>query len=252
MNSFPAAYIGRPHIYFESIDSTNAYALQLISKNNPTEGTAISSGYQSAGRGQIGRIWEGADKMNIYTSIILRPQFIAANDQFCLNQAISLAVSAVIEELLGRVVKVKWPNDIFVGDKKISGILIQNILGKKMLATSVVGIGININQEEFPVNIPHATSMYKESQRTFDLEEVRTLLFSYIEYWYEKLKQGNIQEIHQLYHENIYRMNEISAFVIDGNYQSGVIKGVDRLGKLRVEYNGKERSFRFNELQMII
>jgi BirA family biotin operon repressor/biotin-[acetyl-CoA-carboxylase] ligase len=114
------------------VDSTNSYALLLISNNNPIEGTAISAGFQAAGRGQIGRSWWGEQGKNVFTSIILKPIHVKASAQWVINQSISLAIVNCLQEWIDAPVSIKWPNDIYVRDKKICGILIQcNLLGKK-------------------------------------------------------------------------------------------------------------------------
>ena len=151
--------IGNNHIRLNRVNSTNKYAVEMIAKSKPIEGTVISASFQYEGRGQIGRFWESEAEKNITCSTILRPDFLEASDQFQLNIAISLALHDFISHFLdNKDVKIKWPNDIYVGDKKIAGILLQNSLIGKKVNSTIVGTGININQTEFSGDVPNPTS----------------------------------------------------------------------------------------------
>lgn len=247
-----SSYIGKPHSYFDVIDSTNSYALELISKSNPSEGTAISAGYQTNGRGQIGRKWDGEQDKNLYSSIILKPAFIPANDQFCLNQVVSLAVSSAIDDYIPKRSKIKWPNDIYIENRKICGILIQNMLSGANIQYSVIGIGININQEEFHPDIPNPTSIYMEKNLYSDITEVRNTLFSYVEYWYEMLKKDKKNEINKCYHENMYRIGQSTTFKYENSYIRGTIEGVNDKGKLMLKKENEIKAFNLNEIKMLI
>ena len=247
-----SSYIGRPHSFFDVIDSTNSYSLELLSKSNPIEGTAISAGYQVNGRGQIGRKWEGEQDKNLYTSIILKPSFIPANDHFCLNQAVALAVSSLIDDYISIKSKIKWPNDIYVENRKICGILIQNILSGANIQFSVIGIGININQEEFHPDIPNPTSFYMENNSYVDIVEVRNSLFYYVEYWYEMLKEDKNIEINSHYHKKMYRIGQITSFKYENSYIRGTIEGVDEKGKLKLKKENETIAYNLNEIKMLI
>ncbi len=251
MNSFQPTYIGKPHYYFETIDSTNDYALELISKSSPSEGTAISAGFQSKGRGQIGRTWEGNKNDNIYTSIILKPTFLRARDLFLLNQTISLGVSAAIEEMVTYPVSIKWPNDILIKDRKVCGILIQNLLEGMFIQYSIVGIGINVNQTSFSPSLPNATSLFIEKDQYFDLDESRKVIFGCIEYYYQFLKAKNYNVIQKNYMDNLYGLGKNCSFENLGTPIEGVIEGVDETGKLKVKSNGKLKHFSHHEIKMI-
>ena len=130
--------IGSQHIRLKRVHSTNKYALEFISKSKPMEGTVISARLQYDGKGQIGRFWQSEEGMNITCSTILCPRFLMAKDQFQLNIAVSMGVYAMISEYIqDKEIWVKWPNDIYVEDKKIAGILIQNNLMGKAIETTI-------------------------------------------------------------------------------------------------------------------
>ncbi len=252
MNSFQPTYIGKPHYYFETIDSTNDYALEWISKSSPSEGTAISAGFQSRGRGQIGRTWEGSKDVNIYTSIILKPTFLKVRDLFLLNQSISLGVSAAIEELVNFPVSIKWPNDVLIKDKKVCGILIQNLLEGMFIQYSIVGIGINVNQTSFPPSLPHATSLFLEKDLYFDLHHCRKVIFGCVEYYYNFLKEKNYSDIQKNYKDNLYGLGKNCSFENMGKTIQGIIEGVDETGKLKVNSQGKLKHFSHHEIKMLL
>ena len=144
MNIHEALFTGKMSIYLPETESTNNYAMDLISKTNPPEGTCIYTAYQSAGRGQIGRYWHSETGKNILISYILYPKDLKIADQFMLNIIASLAVRDVVD-LFCLNVKIKWPNDIYVDDKKIAGILVQSVLRNNTIKATIIGIGLNVN-----------------------------------------------------------------------------------------------------------
>ena len=223
--------IGRQHIRLNRVNSTNKYALDIISKSKPMEGTVISASYQYDGRGQIGRFWESQKGKNITCSTILRPDFLAASDQFMLNIAVSLALFDFIEHFLldtSHQVKIKWPNDIYVDDEKIAGILIQNVLKGKTINTSVVGTGINVNQVQFSTSIPNPTSLAHLLGKELNLEQTLPWLFRFFTKRYQELKAGMFAQLKETYLLNLYRKDIFSEFRTDKNTPiSGRIKGVD-------------------------
>lgn len=260
-HSDSSLFIGSPHIRLKRINSTNAYALEFISKSNPIEGTVISASFQYAGKGQIGRFWESEDGKNITCSTILRPTFIRAHDQFYLNMAISLALADLIDHILKEVdlkASIKWPNDIYVGDEKIAGILIQNSIVGKNLNASVIGTGININQIQFSGNIPNPTSIATLLTREIDLESAFNSLFDFLSLRYTELKTryaGNLmQGMKQAYLDRMYRLNTWADFKTeDEELFSGRIIGIDEIGRLQIQReNDSIKTFSFREIQFIL
>jgi BirA family biotin operon repressor/biotin-[acetyl-CoA-carboxylase] ligase len=153
-------FIGRQKLELEEVASTNSFALNLIRENKASEGCLISARSQSGGRGQQGNTWESESGKNLTISIVLNPNFLPVGRQFALSQIISLTVAALAEECIGNKapVKIKWPNDIYAGDQKIAGILVENVLRDHAITASVLGIGLNVNQEAF-LTAPRATSL---------------------------------------------------------------------------------------------
>ena len=249
--------IGSQHIRLNRVNSTNKYALEMSSKSKPMAGTVISASYQYDGRGQIGRFWDSEAGKNITCSTILYPAFLLAHDQFQLNMAVSLAIYDFIEHYIDAVeskVKIKWPNDIYVDDEKIAGILIQNTLKGKYISSTVIGTGINVNQIEFADAIPNPTSLLKITGKEIDIEAAFPWLFRFMTKRYLQLTNGRIEAIRSEYLDCLYRKDIWSTFMDDTTRKfRGKIKTIDPQGQLVVELeNGKHQSFAFREVKFII
>jgi BirA family biotin operon repressor/biotin-[acetyl-CoA-carboxylase] ligase len=262
-------FVGKVLNYFEATDSTNTLAadwLLLTEKNGAgiassvrkhayTEGVVFYTYHQTAGRGQYGNKWESEPFMNIAISIILSPTFIQAREQFHLNKAVSLAVrdtiSSYFESPFAHVL-IKWANDIYVEDKKICGILVQNTLSGTQIQHAIVGIGLNINQQHFD-NLPHATSLKIETGKDYALFEVIEKLCQNIEQRYLQLKTRQFNTIHQDYISKLYRWNEEALYQYpDGKYFQGKIVDVNDSGRLLVESKKGIEEFDIKEIKFVI
>ncbi|MEO1437270.1 MAG: biotin--[acetyl-CoA-carboxylase] ligase [Bacteroidota bacterium] len=245
--------IGKVFHHFESLDSTNTYALDLASKSRPAEGALIMADFQSAGRGQFGRTWESAHAENLMISVILYPTFLPADRQFCLNQAVSLGVYETLAAYPLSDVAIKWPNDLYVGDRKIGGMLIQNVLRGRHLETSVIGIGLNINQGEFARHLDRATSLRMETGQQFDRFEVLSKLAKNLEVHYLALRAGKQEELQSKYLSKLKYYNIWQRYQdTNGKQFMGKIIGVEPDGRLLVEMDNSEtRSFVFQEIAVV-
>ncbi len=228
--------IGKVQQRFNSIDSTNKYAIELLSKIRPKEGTAIIADFQTDGKGQVDSKWQSNSNENILMSIILYPESLAVTNQYLMSCMISLSIRSVLSSILiDREIKIKWPNDILCGDKKIAGILIHNTLKGKKLKSSVVGMGININQSYFPSDIPNATSILLESGVAVQIEEVRELLFEELDKRYNNLYE-NEAKMRQEYLQNMYGLGVEKNFQrANGLIFNGRIAGIDGQGFLIID-----------------
>lgn len=246
-------FVGKVLLTFETLDSTNGYALELLTKNKPIEGTVISTFRQTEGRGQIGSKWESEPDKNLSLSIILYPSFLAPREQFALNMAVALAVSAFVAKYTQKTVKVKWPNDIYIGSRKICGILIQNSITAQALQSSVVGIGVNINQIHFSEKAPNATSFSLETGREFVLFELIEALCQQVEKQYLSLKNSqNRMHLHKNYLSHLYRYQEAATFRrADGSTFIGTITGISDSGKLLIENKGILEAFDLKEVSFL-
>jgi BirA family biotin operon repressor/biotin-[acetyl-CoA-carboxylase] ligase len=248
-----ALFTGKNKISFPELESTNNYALEWIAKTNPSEGSCVIADFQTAGRGQIGRYWHSEADKNILISYIFYPKSISIQEQFFLNIISGLAVFDVVSAFCENV-KIKWPNDVYVNDKKIAGILVQNVLRGHSIKATVIGIGLNVNQSEFPKEIPNPTSLINEFQNELAIFEVISLLSARIEFHYLRLQRGNFKELTNDYLQNLYRLNLWATFSDeDGSQFEGKITGIEAQGKLLIQPRDESiKSFGFREISYII
>jgi BirA family biotin operon repressor/biotin-[acetyl-CoA-carboxylase] ligase len=222
----------------EKVDSTNLYALNLLKQSPPAEGYVVWALEQFAGRGQRGNKWLVQPGTNLTFSLILHPRFLPIKEQFWLTKVMALAVAEFVSSYLHSVslkVAIKWPNDIYVNDQKIAGILIENILEQSSIRSSVVGIGININQEIFDPSVPNATSLKLLTGSAFELGDCLNRIFIPLEKFYLELRKGNYEKIDAAYHKILYRRGVLSDLSLNEKAFKGNIKGVSANGSLLVD-----------------
>lgn len=233
--------------------STNDLLKQLICKEQLTEGYTIVALTQTAGKGQLGAYWESAPKQNITMSILLRPEFIKANQMFLVSKVVSLGIVSYLNTH-GEQFKIKWPNDIYFNDKKICGVLIENQLMGDSILYSVVGIGLNVNQEFFVSDAPNPISLHNIFNRKFDIDNEILSLLKQIESWYQLLADGGEALINKHYFANLYRTDAFYQFkTAEGVVFNGKITNVETNGKLSIiDTQNKTREFLFKEVEFII
>lgn len=244
-----------PRIFvLQSVDSTNNYAKNLIATNRPPEGTVILSQFQSAGRGLDKNSWESQPGKNITCSFILYPVFLNIDKQIQLNKAISLAIIDFIKNINPILnAKIKWPNDIYINDKKIAGILIENSISGSNFNYSVIGIGININQNIFISDAPNPSSLMIETGKSFNLFDCLNDLILFVDRRYNMIKNKNFSSIDSDYLFYLYRFGEIHSFMAENKIFSAKLAGVNNFGKLMLLLNDNSlRDFDVKEVSFII
>ncbi len=235
---------------FDILGSTNDEA------RNPAyrEGDIIVAERQTAGRGQRGHTWESAEGQNLTFSLILEPRFLPINEQFLLTEVLALGLVDTLAEY-DIAAKIKWTNDIYVGEKKIVGMLIENSLGGRNLARTIAGIGLNINQTEFDSSLPNPTSMALVAGRMFDRESLLTRLYANIMSLYDALRRGEKEILQSRYRETMFRLGEPHPYSLpDGTVFEGIIRGVRPSGELQIESTteGSLHEFLFKQVEFII
>lgn len=230
-------FIGQNSIHLNEVDSTNSYATAMLRQINLLDGTLFYTFSQLKGRGQRENTWEAEPDKNIAMSVVLSPSFVNVNQQFLLTQITSLALADLMAELMGQSTKIaiKWPNDIYVNNRKIAGVLIENILKQNTIQNTVIGVGINVNQLEFK-SAPNATSLKMQTGKDFDLILIIEKFCEYLEAYYLKLKSGKLLELNEKYLSNLYQLNEWKNYQIDEQVKEGMIQGVSNEGKLMVMF----------------
>ena len=241
-------FIGKKLENLPHCHSTNQIAGEMLNHDRPPEGTVVITDNQTAGKGQRGAQWESAAGQNLTFSILFYPHFLLIKHQFYLNMIISLGVARALQHELGGKVKIKWPNDILVSDKKICGILIENSLKGSKIEYSITGIGLNVNQKEFAYE--KATSLSDLTLTDYDLNDVFNKVIRGIEQYYLMLKAGDLDKIRSDYLDNLYWLNERHVFDAQGIF-SGQIVDVDETGKLLVETNHQVNAYDIKEIVFV-
>jgi len=244
--------IGNQMEHLSRTDSTNNYASrQLMTKRLP-EGIVYSTSAQEKGRGQVNQHWESEPGKNITMSVVLYPDFVPILSQFLISKAVALAVSDFVSAYVSDV-HIKWPNDIYVGKKKIAGILIENSLREGTIASSIAGIGLNINQREFVSDAPNPVSLSILTDKEFELDDCLQELCDRLDDWYMQLKTGEVRKINRTYEDRLFRMNEWAPYLAGEEEFEGRITGVDEIGRLVVERrDGSKQQFHLKEVEFII
>lgn len=239
--------------WFETIDSTNSEAQRSISQGQDMD--VFAALFQTAGRGQRGNKWESGRGKNLTFSILFKPTHILAPEQFIISKIVSLGVVKYLEKR-GVQAKIKWPNDIYVEDRKICGILIENTIMADKVSASIAGIGVNINQREFSSDAPNPTSLLLErgEREDFDLKTELALLLDIISELYDLTKSGRF-DLKQEYHEKLYRVGIKSRFrdILDGEEFEGTILGLDNSSCLMIQReDGVVKHYAFKEVKYLI
>lgn len=246
-------FVGQKVQYLPSCQSTNDEAADAIAQNRADEGFIVITDQQTAGRGQRGNQWLAERGQNLTFSLILRPTFLTAAEQFWLNMAISLGITDALDPLAGPTLRIKWPNDIYVANRKLGGMLIENTVQGYTLAWSVVGIGLNINQVEFPY--PTATSLQAHAPlpNGYDLPGFLTILLEHIERRYLQLRgAGQREAIRTAYLQRLFSYQEQHLFRAEGVLFTGTITGVDEAGQLQIQTENGIQHFGFKQVEFII
>ena len=239
-------FMGKNLVFVPECPSTNALALEISQQSPIKEGTLVITDSQTAGKGQRGNVWEAEPRMNLTFSLILKPAFLAVNKQFFLNIVTCLGLKDYLMEKTSGSLYIKWPNDILVHEKKISGVLIENQLRGDAIGSAIVGIGLNINQRRF--NTKTATSLSLLTGDDYDLPEELVLLLGFLESRYLQLRAGHYEELLKLYLEALFRRHEKHTFAADGKTFEGMIEGIDETGRLVIAVGKERRVFGVKEV----
>ena len=254
--------------WYPCIDSTNMQAHRELGEAG--EGTVWVADYQTAGRGQRGNSWESGDGQNLLFTVLLKPEFLNIQKQFAISQIAALSVVKYLETK-GLHPKIKWPNDIYINDRKICGILIEHSVAGANLSASIVGIGINVNQLHFCSDAPNPTSILlamnnlepgnipdnidlANLDRRNELVYVLQQLFSLYEYISDA---EGLEHINAEYHSYLYRLGEFHEFLevtANGNLKfEAKIVGINSYGCLVLEkHDGTSSEYAFQQIRYII
>lgn len=251
------------YIRLDSVDSTNNQARRLLDeKAGLPDFTVITTEEQTAGRGQQGNSWESERGKNLSFSIVCTPAFVHPAKQYVLSECIALAVQRALKNVLkskgeegnAEKVSVKWPNDIYYGDKKISGTLIECDLMGKSVVNCIIGTGVNVNQQRFVSDAPNPISLYNIIRCECDREGLLNDILKQFYAMYEDVKQGKADDIHSLYLQSLYRKDGRSYEFIDENGRfKAQIHDVEPSGRMiLLTDDGERRRYEFKEVKFVL
>ena len=237
-------------IWLEETDSTNAEAMRMLKQGRPPEGSCIVARFQNEGRGQRSNVWLSPAGENLLISFILYPPSSAAQHPFMLSKALALTVLQTLEVFTQEAVRIKWPNDILINGKKAAGILIENQWLGSQWHAAIAGIGINVNQKKF--DLPHATSITRESEEIIALETVVSLLQQRLSQMYKHLYTGDYFGLNDAYHQKLFGKDDILRYSTDkGDLSARVVQVLDD-GRIElVTENGVLNRYDLSEIRLI-
>ncbi|MDR2650768.1 MAG: biotin--[acetyl-CoA-carboxylase] ligase, partial [Prevotellaceae bacterium] len=228
--------------WYSETESTNDLAHAAVNNNEPN-GTVFVADNQTKGRGQRKNVWESEPFKNLTFSVILYPNFLKVEEQFLLSKAISVAIVDLLKEC-GLSATIKWPNDIYVGDKKITGILIENNIIGSRIVSSIVGVGLNVNQRIFVSDAPNPTSIAIELNKEFDRKTLLERLLFLFEQRYKSLAERDYYELEKAYFSHLYHNDGFYSYTSGENKFDAKIIGISNIGELLLETtNGEQRKF---------
>jgi len=231
--------------------STNNDMKDLLAERLLAEGSIIVAEYQTGGRGQLGNVWESEAGRNLLFSIVLYPDCIQANQQFIISQVTALSVCRTLSEYIDNV-KVKWPNDIYWKDKKICGMLIENDLMGSVISKSIIGIGLNINQEIFTGDAPNPISLKQITGQTYNLDDMLHSFRRHFYSMYLHLLQEKADDIRNEYRTMLYRGEGVFTYKdAEGEFKAA-IADIEPMGHLVLQLTDDTfRRYAFKEVSFI-
>jgi BirA family biotin operon repressor/biotin-[acetyl-CoA-carboxylase] ligase len=244
-------FTGKIETFVAETTSTNELAAHAVKSSRVIEGAAFRAGYQTKGKGQRGREWSSTANQNVLVSYVYFPVFLKSDEQFCLIKAVSLAVKDLLDKYLMDKATIKWPNDIYINNLKIAGILIESTMKGAYMGSSVIGIGLNVNQSVFDPRV-NATSIVLETGQGCNLNMFFQELSFHLENRYLMLKR-NTRSLDVEYLNSLYRLNTKSEFVVNEENRMMTINGVDELGQIILtDENGTQDAYGLHQIKMVI
>ena len=244
-------FTGRKVVKLEETGSTNRFLNELLQKESIPEGTVVTAGYQVSGQGLGGTLWSSDPGANLLISVVFRPEFLPVKKIYLISKAIALAIKDFLNEE-GIPAKIKWPNDIYVGDWKICGVLIENSVRGTVILQSVCGIGLNVNQQVFSPDIPNPVSMKTITGKTYSLDECLIKLCRQLEKRYLQMKAQNFNLINNDYLKSLHRFYEMEPYESATEKFNAQIIDVEDEGRLVVKKeNGAILRFAFKEIKFL-
>ena len=259
MNNYqaPTRFVGKMTKYIKSCESTNVLAFDESLSLDLPEGFAWVAGHQTAGKGQRGNQWFAEPNQNLLVSYLFKPPHGLLSNQFYLSKCVAMGVISGIQnwskQHIGHPLptSIKWPNDIYVDEHKLGGILIESNFQSGKWAFSIVGIGLNINQTAFDGLRATSLRQWTPTQNTINISEVFKHICIALEESYELFTDQHFEEIDKVYHNQLFRRQEWHTFQDESGFFKGKIKEVDAQGLIQIETEGQIKGYDIKELNFI-
>jgi BirA family biotin operon repressor/biotin-[acetyl-CoA-carboxylase] ligase len=239
-------------IKLSAIGSTNTFLREISSAEPIEDYTVVLAQHQTQGRGQMGTDWLVQDGKNLTFSVFKDVSSISLDDNFYISIVVSISVISVLKELKIPKTYIKWPNDILAGNKKVCGVLIENVIKNNDLSASIIGIGLNVNQTEFD-HLPNASSLLRIVGKPFSIEGILDQIIKALQYNFKRLQNNDLVSLKKDYEDQLFRKNKPSTFRdLNDNLFSGYIRGVSNNGKLKVLLEDEMlKEFDLKEIQLL-
>ncbi len=220
-------------LHLEDVASTNLWLQEQYSLGYDIQGMVVSTDYQTAGKGLGTNSWHSKTGENLLFSLAINTQLHASN-QFLITMAVSLALIDMLKSHIGgEALNIKWPNDIWKQNKKLAGILISHMISGNLLDMTIIGIGLNVNQTEFPANLKNPASMASFSEKTYDLDKIKAELLNQLETQLTKLSQPEqLDSIKKRYLSHLLYLQEFKTYLIQDQEREAKIMEVNSFGQL--------------------
>lgn len=239
-------------IHLDTVNSTMQYLARPELSACEDSFIVVTADYQTAGRGQKGTSWESEAGKNLLLGILLRPTFLHPQEQFYLSEICALALVETLNTYADGFT-IKWPNDIYYGNRKVSGMLLEHTLLGATLSQTIVGIGLNVNQQTFFSDAPNPMSLLQILGKEVCRETVLNAFLQRFQTYYQHLERQDFSAIHKSYLHHLYRRNEWAKFRDEIATFEGRIVDVEHTGRLVIEKpDGTLRKFAFKEVAYVI
>ena len=235
-------------IILETVDSTNNYAMGIVQKGVANSGDAVFALEQTAGRGRRGKSWESRKGENIVLTVISEMQWLPVLSQFHLSVAVAVACHDFLSGYVENDIKIKWPNDIFINDRKAGGILIENVIKGHIWQWAIMGIGLNVNQEEFETGNLRAISLKQIIGKSFNARSLARELHEDVLVKISELKNGEYNKLLETYNKNLFARNKKVKLKKGNIIFETTVERVSPSGEL-VTKDVMERTFGFDEIE---
>ena len=243
---------GSSFVILKQVDSTNNYAMAKVHAGMAKHGDTYFTTVQTAGKGQRGRVWETADGVNIALSLILDVQLLNASQQFQLLVSVALGCYDFFERYAGQETSIKWPNDIYWGDRKAVGVLIENSFQGSDWKFAVAGIGVNINQTHFGNSLKNPVSLKQITGKTYDLTPLAKELQIHVLNRFSAIQKDPFSLSLAEYNGQLFGLNKKMHFKKGSIHFDATIQGVTPFGQLVTMDSKQERLFNFGEVEWVV